>query len=192
MADEPTTPGGWLPPSAPGAKPPPRFDAPHWEPPVQRTEPPVDRTPPPTPVFAQPERGRRAERNRAAVWALAFGIAGLVLLLLSFGTLFIVTLPCSVAAWVMGAQARRRIDSGETAQGSGQATAALWLGRIGVIAGIAAMVVFIVLLASGFDFEQFREDLQRELDRRRERQHDDGVRTGLDGVRSVLWAWLPR
>jgi hypothetical protein len=193
MADEPTTPGGWLPPSAPGGKPAPRFDAPHWEPPVQPAQPAeptaAPPAPPTAPVFAQPKRG---ERNRAAGWALAFGIAGLVLLLLSFGTLFIVTLPCSVAAWVMGAQARRRIDGDETVQGRGQATAALWLGRIGVIAGVAAMVVFIVLLASGFDFEQFRDDLQRELDRQRERQRDDGVRTGVDGVRSVLWAWLPR
>ena len=53
-------------------------------------------------------------------------------------------------------------------------------GRIGVIAGVAAMVVFIALLASGFDFEQFRIDLENELDERRQRQGDgdvDGVRT---------------
>jgi hypothetical protein len=194
MADEPTTPSGWLPPSAPDGKPPPRFDAPHWEPPAPPAEPPPPEwaAPPQAPVFAQAERGKRGARNGAAVWALAFGIVGLVLLLLSFGTFFIVTLPCSVAAWVMGARARRLIESGETDQGGGQATAALWLGRIGVIAGVAAMVVIMVLLISGFDFEGLRDDLQRELDRQRERQRNEGVRTGVDGVRAVLWAWLPR
>jgi hypothetical protein len=127
------------------------------------------------------------------VGALAFGIVGLLLLVLSFGTFFVVTLPCSVAAWALGARARQRIESGETAQGAGQATAAMWLGRIGVIAGVAAMVVFIALLASGFDFDQFRDDLQRELDRQRQRQRDDGgTRTGLDGVRALLWARVPR
>jgi hypothetical protein len=198
MADEPTTSGGWLPPAAPGGKPAPRFDAPRWEPPVQPVaqppEPPPGRTAPPEGrVFAPAERGDRGPRNSAAIWALAFGIVGLLLLVLSIGTFFVVTLPCSVAAWALGARAHRRIARGETAQGAGQATAALWLGRIGVIAGVAAMVVFIVLLASGFDFDQFRDDLQRELDRQRERQRDDGgTRTGLDGVRAVFWAWLPR
>ena len=36
------------------------------------------------------------------------------------------------------------------------------------MAGVVAMVAFIVLTASGFDFEQFREDLERDLERRRE------------------------
>ena len=51
------------------------------------------------------------------------------------------------------------------------------------------MVVFIALVAAGFDFEQFRDDLQRELDRRRERQDgggDDAVRTGLEQSRARL------
>ncbi len=49
-----------------------------------------------------------------------------------------------------------------------------------MIAGVAAMVVLIALIASGFDFEQFRIDLENELDQRRERQGDgdvEGVRT---------------
>ena len=97
---------------------------------------------------------RRSGRSRSGSPALA-------LLLLSLGSLFILTLPCSVAAWVLAVRARRQIDSGATKQGEGQATAALWLGRIGVIAGVAAMVVFIALVASGFDFEQFRDDLEQ-------------------------------
>jgi hypothetical protein len=199
MGDEPITPKGWLPPAAPGGKPPPRFDTPRWQPPTQpapaaqpQPRPPAAQPQPPVgerPVFVRPEPG---PRNAAAVWALVLGITGLALLLLSFGTFFILTLPCSVGAWILGERARRRIARGETAQGHGQATAALWLGRIGVVAGVAAMVVFIVLLATNFDFERLRDDLQRELDRRRERQNDDGVRTGVDGLRAALGAWLCR
>ena len=67
-----------------------------------------------------------------------------------------------------------------------------------MIAGVAAMVVFIALVASGFDFEQFRDDLERELEQRRERQDGggggdgDGVRTSLEQVRLAAGAWLGR
>jgi hypothetical protein len=46
-------------------------------------------------------------------------------------------------------------------------------------------VVFVSLLASGFDFEQFRDDLQRELDERRDRP-GNGVRSTLEGLRAVI------
>ena len=186
-----STPGGWLPPTAPGAGPTPRFDAPPEQAPAARPEPP----PTTRPTFVRPAAAAPGERNGAAVWAVALGITGLALLVLSLGTLFILTLPCSVAAWVLATRARARIASGATSHGEGQATAALWLGRIGVIAGVAAMVVFIALVASGFDFEQFREDLERELDRRRERQSDgagDNVRTSAGHLRAAAGAWLGR
>ena len=185
-----STPGGWLPPTAPGAGPTPRFDAPPEQAAPARPEP-----PPARPTFVRPVAAAPGERNAAAVWAVALGITWLALLVLSLGTLFILTLPCSVAAWVLAARARTRIASGATSQGEGQATAALWLGRIGVIAGVAAMVVFIALVASGFDFEQFREDLQRELDQRRERQGSgdgNGVRTSAGQLRAAAGAWLAR
>ena len=179
---------GWLPPTAPGAKHPPRFDvAPEQVVPAQ----PVAAAP----TFARPAASGPDARNGAAVWALALGITALALLLLSLGSLFILSLPCSAAAWVFAVRARRQIDSGATKQGEGQATAALWLGRIGVIAGVAAMVVFIALVASGFDFEQFRDDLEQELDRRRERQgggDGNGVRTSLEQLRVAAAGWLAR
>jgi hypothetical protein len=178
---------GWLPPTAPGAKPPPRFDVPQ--------EQPASEPQPAAPTFARTDTAAPKERNGAAVWAMSLGITGLVLLVLSFGSLFLITLPFSAAAWALAGRARRQIESGATSQGEGQATAALWLGRIGVIAGVAAMVVFIVLLASGVDFEQLRDDLQRELDERRERQGDgggDGVRTSLEQILAAAGAWVAR
>jgi hypothetical protein len=184
------TPSGWLPPKAPGAGPRPRFDAPPDPAPPVLQDP-----PPPRPTFVQSSGAARTERNSPAIWAVVLGITGLALLVLSLGSLFIVTLPCSIAAWTLAVRARGQIDSGVTTHGEGQAIAALWLGRIGVAAGVAAMVVFIALLAAGFDFEQFRDDLQRELDRQRERQDgggDDAVRTGIEQLRAAAAAWHGR
>ena len=181
---------GWLPPTAPGAKPPPRFDVPPEPAAPERAEP-----APAGPTFVHPTAAGARQRNAAAAWAIALGITGLTLLVLSLGTLFLVTLPCSIAAWVLAVRARRQIESGTTGAGEGQAVAALWLGRIGVIAGVAAMVVVIALVASGFDFEEFRQDLQDELDRRRERRDGgdaEGVRTSVEHLRAAAGAWLAR
>ncbi len=149
MTDEPITRSGWLPPVAPGG-PRPRF------------EPPIS---PPAPA--------PASSSRQATWALALAIVGLTLLMVSLGTLFLVALPCSTAAWVLALRARNADGEG------GQATAALWMARIGVAAGVAAAVVLIALLASGFDFDQFRDDLERELDERRDRPSSGGMRAAL-------------
>jgi hypothetical protein len=183
---------GWLPPTAPGAKPPPRFDTPRPEQP----QPEPSQPPPSGPTFVRPSPPAPTERNGTAVWALVLGITGLALLVLSLGSLFIVTLPLSIAAWSLAGRARRRIESGATSQGEGQATAALWLGRIGVIAGVAALVILIALIASGVDLEQLRDDLERELDEQRERRDGggdgDGVRTSVEQLRAAAAAWIAR
>jgi hypothetical protein len=149
VSDDRSTPSGWLPPRAPG-------------------------TEPARPRFEPAPRAPRSGPSAQAIWALVLAIGGLSLLLLSLGTLFLLTLPCSIAAWVLALRAR-----GNAPGDGGQATAALWIARIGVIAGIAAAVVFIALLASGFDFEQFRDDVERELDERRDRPSGGGVRALL-------------
>jgi hypothetical protein len=89
---------------------------------------------------------------------------------------------------MLGRRAQGMAERGEIPAGQGQVTAALWLGRVGVIAGVAALVIFVALVASGFDFEQFRDDLQRELDKQRERNEGggSGVRSAIDGLRAVI------
>jgi hypothetical protein len=186
MADDAPSSGGWLPPVAPGGNPPPRFDAPQWAAPRPAEPRPATPQGPPAPRPPRLDAPEYAS-NGAAVWALVLGIAGLALLLISFGTLFFITLPLSAASWTLATRARAAIAEGRTATGEGQAIAALWLGRAGVIAGVAAAVVLITLIASGFDFEEFRQDLERELDRRRQQEDGgvDGVRTAIEGLRAV-------
>jgi Domain of unknown function (DUF1707) len=69
-------------------------------------------------------------RSATAGVSLALGILALCLLLVSFGLLFIVTLPLSVTAWALGREARR---SG--AANAGMAKAGEWLGISGTLIG---------------------------------------------------------
>ena len=173
---------GWLPPQAPGGQPPPHFDmvvpAPH-EPagsdsaagsggeailPSGPAVPHHFRTPrerqprvPAAPAGSSPTNG-------LALTSLILGLLGIALLLLTVGLGFAIALPCSISAWMCGAQARTRIALGEAVSGRGQATAGYLLGVAGVVIGVAAAVGWIVWLANGGDLEQLQHDLQRYRD----------------------------
>ena len=57
-----------------------------------------------------------------------------------------------------------------------------------MIAGVAAAVILIVLVATGFDFEELRRDLERELERQRQEENGGtgGVRSAVEGLRAVI------
>ena len=180
MADG--TPRGWLPPTAPGAGP---------RAALRRARRAARAAAQPEPPAAGPTFVRAARRAAASATAprsgrSSLGITGArAAAWSSLGSLFLLTLPLLDRRLGARARARGQLESGATTQGEGQATAALWLGRIGVIAGVAALVVFIALLASGFDFEQFRDDLERELDQRRERQDGGDARRRPHGIEQL-------
>jgi hypothetical protein len=171
-------PDGWLPPQAPGGQPPPRFDmvVPAERPEPQ--EPPAQQPVPPR--FAAAARTKPpAKTNGLALTAVILGVLGLALLVLTLGLGFIIALPCSIAAWLCGAQARARINLGEATTGRGQATAGYLLGVAGVVIGVAAAVGWIVWLANGGDFDQ----LQRDLERYRDSQAQDAA---IHAIRALL------
>jgi hypothetical protein len=95
------------------------------------------------PVFVPPNAAPRGdpperERNRA-VGALAAGAAALGLLAFTAGMLFFVTLPASIAGWVLGSQARQAGVHTE------QATVAVIIGIVGTVFGAIAAVVWILI-----------------------------------------------
>jgi hypothetical protein len=90
------------------------------------------------------------------------GILGITLLVISLGFAFVFSLPCSIAAWICAAQARTRITLGQTTGGRGQAQAGYILGVLGVVLGVAAMVGWIIAIASGFSLPDLREELERQ------------------------------
>jgi hypothetical protein len=169
MPDPPEAPEGWLPPVAPGGREPPRFDEPAPTGPP-RFEPPSGSPPAPdAPTFTR-ERPRDAGRRRGdpvAVASIALGSAGLAMLVVSAGLAFFFSLPCSIAAWLLGTRARARIADGRSQGSPGVARAGRIIGLAGVALAVVAMVVWIVLILSGFSVADFQEDLERELERRR-------------------------
>jgi hypothetical protein len=161
MADERTS-SGWLPPSAPGGQPAPRFEP---APPEPEPEPETDATTPHTTTVAPAQATfvrTKAESNGLALTSLILGIVGVALLVFSLGIAFVFTLPCSIGAWITGAQARNRIALGETGAGRGQAQAGYILGILGVVLGVLAAVGWIALIASGVDLEELRRDIERQ------------------------------
>jgi hypothetical protein len=99
------------------------------------------------PVFLPPNAtipppAGQAQNGRATA-ALALGAGGLGVLVFSAGALFFLTVPASIAGWVLGNQAKRS----ET--GRDQAKVAVTIGIVGVVLGVIAAAIWIVLIATG-------------------------------------------
>jgi hypothetical protein len=96
------------------------------------------------PAFVPPNQplpaAAKAQNNRALA-ALALGSAALGLLFFSAGALFLLTLPGSIAGWILGHQAKRR-DAGRE-----QANVAVIIGVVGTVLGVVAAVVWILIIA---------------------------------------------
>ena len=99
------------------------------------------------PVFLPPNApapgASEQPQNGRATAALAFGAGGLGLLFFSAGPLFLLTIPASIAGWVLGNQAKRR------EAGSDQAKLAVTIGIIGVALGVVAAIVWVLLVSLG-------------------------------------------
>jgi hypothetical protein len=100
--------------------------------------------PTPQPAFVPPNAQLPAPakgQNNRSVAALALGSAGLGVLFFSAGALFLLTLPASIAGWILGQQAKRR-DAGRE-----QANVAVIIGIVGTVLGVVAAVVWILIIA---------------------------------------------
>jgi uncharacterized membrane protein len=84
--------------------------------------------------------GPKRESKRA-VAALTAGVTGLGLLVFSIGMLFVVTLPASIAGWVLGNRAK------QADAGNDQANVAVIIGIVGTVFGVIAAIVWIVIVA---------------------------------------------
>jgi hypothetical protein len=110
------------------------------------------------PPFARPtpEPG-----NSLAPTSLILALVGLVLVFLSLGLASLLSLPFSIGAWVTGSLGRRQVSAGITKSGDGIAHAGLVLGVVGVVLGVIGAVVWSLLLASGFDLEEFLREIDQ-------------------------------
>ena len=97
-------------------------------------------------VFLPPDpggAGTAKPQNNKAVWALIFGSGSLGLLVFSAGLLFFLTLPASIAGWVLGSRAKR------ASNGRDQANVAVIIAIIGLILSVIAAGIWIALVATG-------------------------------------------
>ena len=120
---------------------------PEFLPPDPHAEAPPAPQPAARPVFlpphaALPPAAQQAQNNKA-VWAMILGSGSLGLLAFSVGLLLVITLPASIAGWVLGARAKR-MQSGRD-----QANVAVIIAVIGVVLSVIAAAVWITLIALG-------------------------------------------
>jgi hypothetical protein len=120
---------------------------PEFLPPDPHAEAPPAPQPAARPVFLPPHASlppaAQQAQNTKAVWALILGSGSLGLLAFSAGLLFFLTLPASIAGWVLGARAKR-MQSGRE-----QANVAVIIAIIGVVLSVVAAAVWITLVALG-------------------------------------------
>jgi hypothetical protein len=98
------------------------------------------------PAFLPPNAVQPApaqSQNNRAVASLIFGAGSLGLLFFSAGLLFFLTLPGSIVAWVLANRAKR------LGTASDQANVAVIIAAAGVVLGVIAAAVWIVLVATG-------------------------------------------
>ena len=119
---------------------------PEFLPPDPHAEAPPAPQPAARPVFLPPSAALPAPsqgQNNRAVAALIFGSGSLGLLVFSAGLLFFLTLPGSIAGWILGHRAKGM----ET--GRDQADVAVVIAIVGVVLSVIAAAVWIVLVATG-------------------------------------------
>lgn len=115
------------------------------------------------------DRGRPPERpggNGVAIAALIVGLLALIVLVLSLGTLFPVSLVLGIGAVVLGVIGRRKANRGAGPSGrrgghGGKALAGLWLGVLTALLSIALPVIAIAALSGDSDLRRSVEDLTR-------------------------------
>jgi hypothetical protein len=174
MDDERQVRPGFLPPKAPDAAAPPRFQAPG---------PPRPSAPAERPTFVA-HRTESGPSSALAVTGTAIGAVSILLLLASFGVGYPYSLMFSTIALGCGLLARKQIA--ERGDGrAGQARAALWVAGIGLVLALIAMVVWLSLQASGYTPEDFLDWMRERLERLEEQQNERrGRSTPSDDVQS--------
>jgi uncharacterized protein YqgC (DUF456 family) len=133
---------------------------------------------------------RQQNGTGLATAAAVVGVIALLVLLLTIGGLFFLSLPLGIAAIVMGGIARRRAKRGiADPRGAGRARIGSVLGWITTVLSllVLALVVVVVALLSSADFDslpdqiqdQVPESLQDDLRNEAENQIEDGIQEQL-------------
>ena len=93
----------------------------------------------------------RPERaNPQAITAFSFGISALGLFVLSSGIAFLIAIPCSIVAMVMGRRGTQAVDSGAATLHRRYARAAFWMGlSTCVLASLTGLSLIVAAVSPG-------------------------------------------
>ena len=119
---------------------------PEFLPPDPYAERPPPAQPGARPAFLPPNATHPAPaeaQNNRAVASLIFGAGSLGLLVFTAGVLFFLTVPASIVAWVLANRAKRLGSARD------QANVAVIIAIAGVVLGVIAGAVWIILVATG-------------------------------------------
>ena len=163
----PGAPAGWQP--APGEGPPPTGAA--WQPQGQGHPPPQGQGYPPPPGQGYPPYGQpwgypqpTAPDNGPAVAGFVLSLVSGGLLLISGGLSSVVSVGCAVAGMIYSRKGRQKVAAGETPKHAGLAKAGWIIGIVALVLSLLATAGWILVAVLAATDEQFRDDLEQELD----------------------------
>lgn len=113
---------------------------------------PTQQPPPPAPGWHYPQPPwSRPPENTVGIVGMVCSIAGATMLVFSFGFLWILTLPLSIAGLVCGIVGKRRLDRGEVAGNRAVPTTAIVVGIVGIVLHLVVAVLFVLFWAAIID-----------------------------------------
>lgn len=132
-----------------------------WQqpPPGSQQPPPGSPQPPPGWGYAPPEPD-----NGPAVSGFVFSLIAGGLLIVSAGVSSVVSLGLAIFGIVQSRKGKRRVERGETGKHAGLAQAGWIVGIISLVLAVLATLVWLLILVALLTSEEFRDDIERELD----------------------------
>jgi hypothetical protein len=123
---------------------------------------PPGQTPPP---YGWGHPGQAAQPdNGPAVAGFVLSLVGGSLLFLSAGLSSVVSVGCAIAGIVYSRKGKRKVAAGETTKNAGLAQAGFVIGIVSLVLAVLATLFWALVLVAAITDDEFRDDLERELD----------------------------
>ncbi len=127
----------------------------------------------PAPAYGWQQPPQPQPDNGPAVAGFVLSIVSVSLLVLSAGLSSLISLGCAISGIVYSRKGKRKVESGETTKNAGLAQAGFIVGIVSLCLSALATAIWIAVLVAAVNDEEFRDDLERELD------NSESIRAGL-------------
>jgi hypothetical protein len=121
----------------------------------------------------------REPDNGPAVAGFVLSLVAVGLLLFSAGLSTLVSIGCAIAGMVLSRKGRRKVDAGETSKNRGLAQAGFIVGVVTLVLSLLATIFWGLILVVALVDDEFRRDLENELDDSNTIRASVGVAAGV-------------